>query len=392
MNDSPGHFFLIAGEPSGDILGARLMAAMRGKTDGDIAFSGIGGPRMIAQGLTPLFPMSELSMMGLAEVLPRIPYLLARIRQAASEIKRLRPAALVTIDAPDFSFRVAARVHAAGVPCIHYVAPSVWAWRPGRAARISHFLDHLLAVLPFEPPYFEAEGLPCSFVGHPAVEGGAGKGDGMAFRARHNIPPDRKIIVMLPGSRQGEVNRLLPIFVDALKRVQSNRPGMTVIVPVAPEMTAQVRGALAQSGFDSLVIEGDVEKFDGFAAAEVALAKSGTVTLELALAGVPAVIAYRINPITHAIVSRIVRGRFAGLPNVILGRELMPELLQDQCRPDRLAGELIRLLDDSKARNAQIAGAAEVRGLVSVPDMTPSEAAADIVLRVAREKAAIRDP
>jgi lipid-A-disaccharide synthase len=387
---TPPLFFLAAGEPSGDILGGRLMAALRRQTGDRIAFAGIGGPKMTEQGLESLFPMRELSVMGIAEIATKIPHLLGRIRQTADAVLKQKPAALVTIDAPDFSFRVAQRVGAGDIPRIHYVAPSVWAWRPGRAAKIAKCLDHLLALFPFEPPWFEVEGLPCSFVGHPAIEGGAGKGDGAAFRARHAIPADQKIIVMLPGSRHGELNRMLPVFVETLRRLEATAHTVSIVVPAPAHLAQHVSDALAGAGLRALVIQGDDEKFDAFAAATAALAKSGTVTLELALSGVPSVIAYRINRLTHAVASRIATGKYAGLPNVVLDRPLMPEFLQYTATPDALTGALVPLLTDSAARRAQVAGAAEVRRLLEVPGTTPSDAAAEVVLRVAREKQAQR--
>jgi len=387
MNGTNPLFFLLAGEPSGDLLGGRLMAALRERTGDRVNFAGIGGAHMIGQGLQPLFPMSELSIMGLAEVVPQIPHMLRRIRETVAEVERLRPAALVTIDAPDFSFRVARRARGLGVPLVHYVAPSVWAWRPGRAAAIAGFLDHLMALLPFEPPYFEKVGLPCTFVGHPAVEQGQG-GDGRRFRDKYGIPPDRKLILMLPGSRRGEVTRLLPPFVAALGLLRARGLDFKTIAPVGPHLVAQVAPVLAESGLDAAIVHGESEKFDAFAAADVALAKSGTVTLELALASVPTVIAYRINPLTHMIARRLITARFAGLPNVILDRELMPEFLQDDCRPDRLAAALEAILNDGPERRAQLEGMAKLGVSLAPPGLTPSHAAADVVLRVARDFAA----
>lgn len=382
MNAQTPLLYVIAGEPSGDVLGGSLMAALRARTGDAIRFAGIGGPKMIAQGLESLFPMTELAVFGLAEILPKIPHLKRRGEQTVADIARLRPAALVTIDAPGFALRVAERVKPLGIPLIHYVAPSVWAWKPGRAAKIAKYLTHLMALLPFEPPYFEKEGLPCTFVGHPAIEGMAGKGDGAAFRARHGIAPDRRVIVMLPGSRAGEIDRMLPVFTEALRRLQAGRGAFTIAVPVPAYLADKMRAGMAALGMDTVLITDDAEKFDAFAAAELALAKSGTVTLELALSGVPAVIGYRINRLTHFIAVRMTFGKYAGLPNVILDRPLMPELLQYDCTPERLVAELSRLLDDPAAREAQLAGGTEIRRLLSPGGMTPSEAAADVVLKV----------
>jgi lipid-A-disaccharide synthase len=374
--------YLIAGEPSGDLLGGSLMAALKRRTGDTVRFAGIGGPRMMAQGLEPLFPMTELAVMGLAEILPKLPHLMRRGGETVADIARLRPAALITIDAPGFALRVAERVKPLGVPRIHYVAPSVWAWKPGRAAKIAKYLNHLLALLPFEPPYFEKEGLPCSFVGHPAIEGPAGKGDATAFRARHGLAADQLVLIMLPGSRRGEVDRLLPVFIAALRRLQKGREPFIVAVPVPDYLHETVRAGLSGSGLKTVLLSGDTEKFDAFAAAELALAKSGTVTLELALSGVPAVIAYRVHPVSHFIARRLAVGKYVGLPNVILDRPLMPELLQRDCAPGRLAGELSRLLDDPAARQAQLEGGGEIRRLLSPEGKTPSEAAADAVLGV----------
>jgi lipid-A-disaccharide synthase len=382
MSETGLLLYMIAGEPSGDVLGGSLMAALRAKTGNAVRFAGIGGPKMIEQGLESLFPMTELAVFGLAEIVPKIPHLKRRGEQTVADIARLMPAALVTIDAPGFALRVAERVKPLGVPRVHYVAPSVWAWKPGRAAKIAKYLNHLMALLPFEPPYFEKEGLPCSFVGHPAIEGMAGKGDGAAFRTRHGIAPDRRVLVMLPGSRAGEIDRMLPVFIEALRRLQVGRGAFTIALPVPAYLVDTVRAGMAGAGLDAVLITGDAEKFDAFAAAELALAKSGTVTLELALSGVPTVIAYRINPLTHFIAVRMTFGKYAGLPNVILDRFLMPELLQYDCTPDRLVTELSRLLDDPAARETQLSGGKEIRRLLSPEGMTPSEAAADVVLRV----------
>jgi len=382
MSDARPLLYLIAGEPSGDLLGGSLMAALKRRTGDAVRFAGIGGPRMMAQGLEPLFPMTELAVMGLAEILPKLPHLMRRGRETVADIARLRPAALITIDSPGFALRVAERVKPLGVPRIHYVAPSVWAWKPGRAAKIAKYLNHLLALLPFEPPYFEKEGLPCTFVGHPAIEGQAGKGDGAAFRARHGLAPDRRVVIMLPGSRVGEIDRIMPVFQEALRRLQQGRAPFTVVVPVPDYLAGKVRAGLDGSSLETILLTGDAEKFDAFATAELALAKSGTVTLELALSGVPAVIGYRINRLTHFIAVRMTFGKYAGLPNVILDRPLMPEFLQYECTPERLVAELSRLLDDPAARRAQLEGGSEIRRLLSPEGKSPSEAAADAVLRV----------
>ena len=374
--------YLVAGEPSGDVLGGRLMAALRRLSGGTMRFAGIGGPHMAEEGLASLFPMAELSIMGLTEVLPHIPRLLGRIRQTVTDVATRRPAALVTIDSPGFTFRVARRLKGTGIPLIHFVAPTVWAWRPGRAREIARFLDHLMVMLPFEPPYFEAVGLSCTFVGHPVVESGAGKGDGDAFRKRHGIAADTPVICVLPGSRRGETARLMPVFADTLALLAKRQPGLTAVVPTVATVAADVTAAAAGWPVPAVVVEGDVEKYDAFAAAAAALAASGTVALELAMAGTPTVIAYRVNPLTAWLAKRLIRIRFANLVNLVMDREVVPELLQENCRPDRLAAAATHLMDDTAARETQVAAAGEAMSRLGLGGPSPSERAALAVLDV----------
>ncbi|AWU93490.1 lipid-A-disaccharide synthase [Azospirillum ramasamyi] len=379
--------FLIAGEPSGDALGARLMAAAKRLTGGKVRFVGIGGEKMTAEGLVSLFPMGELTLFGIFELLPHLPNLIRRIDQTVAEIVRLRPDAVVGIDSPGFTVRVAKKVRAAepAIPLVHYVAPTVWAWKPKRAAKYAAIYDHLLAVLPFEPPYFEKEGLACTFVGHSVVEGGAGKGDGGAFRERHGIAPDERIVAVLPGSRKGEVSRLLPDFRATLELLRPAHPNLVAVVPTVATVRDRVAAAIADWPLRTLLVEGDAEKYDAFAAAEAALAASGTVALELALARLPTVIAYRLNPVTVALYRRLIQVKYVNLVNLMLDRMLVPELLQKDCRPDRLAAELRRLLDDPAARQTQIDGVAEVARWLGQGDTPPSERAARAILDLVEE-------
>lgn len=380
--------FLIAGEPSGDALGARLMAAAKRLTGGKVRFVGIGGEKMTAEGLVSLFPMSELTLFGIFELLPHLPHLIRRIDQTVAEIQRVRPDAVVGIDSPGFTVRVAKKVRAVelGIPLIHYVAPTVWAWKPKRAAKYAAIYDHLLAVLPFEPPYFEKEGLACTFVGHSVVEGGAGKGDGVGFRERHGIAPADRVVAILPGSRKGEVSRLLPDFRATLERLKAFHPTLVALVPTVATVRDRVAAAIADWPIRTILVEGDAEKYDAFAAAEAALAASGTVSLELALARLPTVIAYRLNPMTVALYRRLIRVKYVNLVNLMLDRMLVPELLQQDCRPDKLATELGRLLDDPAARQAQVAGVVEVARWLGQGETPPSERAARTILDVVAER------
>ncbi len=377
--------FLIAGEPSGDVLGGRLMAAL--KDIDDVRFAGVGGGRMADEGLSSLFPMSELSIMGLAEVLPHVPRLMWRINQTVAAIRECRPAAVVTIDSPGFNYRVAKRLKGQGIPMIHYVAPTVWAWRPGRARATATLFDHLLALLPFEPPYFDAVGLPCTFVGHPVVESGAEKGNGKAFRERHGIAPDAVSICLLPGSRLGEIKRLLPVFRDTVILLRAVRPSLRISIPTVPALSEAVKAAVQTWEIEPPVVIGENEKYDAFAASNVALAASGTVALELALAKIPTVIAYKINAATAWALRRLIKVRFVNLINIILGREAIPEMLQENCRPDRLADALERLLDDAMARNAQTSASEQALAQLGLEGPSPSHRAAETVMSVVAAQA-----
>lgn len=376
------HIFLIAGEPSGDALGARLMAALTRLTGGEARFSGIGGDLMAAEGLHSLFPMAELSHFGLLEVLPHLRSLMRRMDETTEAIVNGRPDVVVTIDSPGFTVRVArtVRERLPGVPLVHYVAPTVWAWKPERAAKFAKVFDHLLAILPFEPPYFEVEGLACTFVGHSVVESGAGKGDAGRFRARHGIVEGERLLCVLPGSRRGEVRRLLPLFGETLERLKHRHPTLVAVVPTVSGVRERVMSAVSGWPVRTLVIEGEQDKYDAFAASRAALAASGTVALELALARLPSVIGYRLHPLTAMIARRLIKVRYVNLVNLMLDRMLVPELLQEDCRPDRLAAAVDRLLSDPAARAEQIDGVAEVARWLGQGGEPPAERAARVVL------------
>jgi lipid-A-disaccharide synthase len=374
--------FLIAGEASGDVLGQRLMAALKKKTGGHIRFEGVGGALMQAEGLNSRFPMSELSLLGIAEIVPHLPRLLRRIRETVTAIKAERPAALVTIDAPAFCLRVSAKLAGTGIPRVHYVAPQHWAWRPGRARELKHATDHLMGLLPFEPDFFKGYGVDCAFVGHPVVEGGAGTGDGRAFRARHAIAADAPVLVLLPGSRRGEVTRLMPVFRAAIEKLAATRPGLQIVLPTVAHVAPLVRAQIADWAVPALVTEDAAEKFDAFAAATAALAASGTVALELALSGAPCVISYRIQPITGLLAKLLLTVEFVSLVNIVVGRLVVPELIQKNCTPEKIAGEVGRLLDDDGARALQRMGFKELADKLGVGGPSPSERAAEYVLGV----------
>ncbi len=374
--------YLVAGEESGDVLGARLMAALKAARPG-VAFAGLGGPRMQAEGLAPLFPQKELAIMGLLEVLPRLVQLRARLRQTIADILARRPAVLVTIDSPGFTLRVLRALSGHGIPRAHYVAPQVWAWREGRVKHFPGLWEALLCLLPFEPAFFARHGLEATFVGHPVLEAGLDRGDGARFRAAHGLAPQARAVIVMPGSRRSEVGRLLPVFGETLRRLSARVPGLVPVVPVAHSVSETVRAATAAWPVRPILVTETAEKHDAFAAADAALVKSGTSTLELALAGVPMVVAYRVNPLSAAIARRLVKVRFVGLVNLLAGREVAPELIQGRCTPPLLEAALGTLLTDPQAAAAQRMAFRDIAAGLSPPGMAPSAAAAAEVLALA---------
>jgi len=381
--------YIIAGEPSGDHLGARLMAALKAQTGGEVRFSGIGGPEMAKQGLSSLFPMSELTVMGLAEVMPRLPNLVRRISETARHILRIIPDVVVTVDAPDFSLRVAKKIRGKSIPLVHYVAPSVWAWKPGRAKKIAPILDHLMTLLPFEPPYFEREGLASTFVGHSILESDVAMGDGAAFRSRHNIDPVAKLLTVLPGSRHSEVKFLLPAIFDAINHLDYSN--LRVILPTVETLETEIKQAIAIwpeeiSKLVTIVI-GEEAKIDAFAASDAAIAASGTVALELAMARVPYVTIYKFNALTAVIARRLIKTPFANIINVLLDREVVPELIQEACRGDLIASHISLFLAGDDSAGIQVASFEDAISRLQDGDQKPSDRAAEVVLDVIEQHA-----
>ncbi len=369
--------YLVAGEASGDALGARLMAALRARR-ADIEFSGVGGEQMAVQGLVSLFPLRDLALMGLLEVLPRLRQLKRRLKQAGDDIAARRPDVVVTIDSPGFTLRLLKAIQPLGVKRVHYVAPQVWAWREGRVRHYPGLWDQLLCLLPFEPAFFARHGLPASFVGHPVLESGADGGDAARFRATHGIDPAARVMTVMPGSRRTEVSRLLPILGATLRGL----PELVPVVPLAGPVADVVREGTLDWPRRPVLVENERDKYDAFAASAVALTKSGTSTLELAMAGVPMVMTYRVNPLTAAIATRLFKVRYASIINLIAEREVIPELIQQACTPARLAAEARTLLDNTGAAEAQRSGCRMVLELLRPLDGMPSAAAAAGVLEV----------
>ena len=382
----PPLFFLIAGEPSGDEIGGRLIAALRDATGGELRLAGIGGEAMAAEGLKSLFPIEELSVMGLVEVVPRAAGIMRRMSQTADAIRRLAPDAVITVDAPAFASGVWRRLGGVDAALIHYVAPTVWAWRAGRARKLARKIDHLLALFPFEPPFFEAEGLDCTFVGHPGLEIEVAPGDGVDFRARHGIG-EGPVVGLLPGSRRGEITRLMPVLGDAIRRIAAAEPAVRAVIPAVPAYAARIREAAAAWPVPVAVSAERHERHAAMAACDAAIAASGTVSLDLALAGVPMVIAYRVNPVTASILRRMIRVRYATIVNLVLDRPAIPEFLQERCTGDRLAEAALKLLRDESARRAQREAAAAALAELRPGGARPSVRAAGAILDAVRRRA-----
>ncbi|TNC51130.1 lipid-A-disaccharide synthase [Rubellimicrobium rubrum] len=349
--------FILAGEPSGDRLGAAAMAGLR-ELRPDVTFDGIGGHAMTAAGLESRFPMSELSVMGLAEVLPRYFGLKRRLNEVIRRVIETRPDILLTIDIPDFGLRAARAVKQAApeIRCVHYVAPTIWAWRPGRALKLKGVVDQLLALFPFEPPLWEAEGVPCDFVGHPVVaEPPATEAEARLFRTAHGIG-DAPMVLALPGSRRGEVERLTVRFGEAIAQVAARRSGLRVVLPAARPVADLVRDLSGSWPVKPILLvpgedpESQATKRAAFRAADVALAASGTVSLELSAAGTPMVIAYDMAWLSWQVLHRIVRLDTVTLVNIVSESRTVPEFLGPACRPDLIAEGLLRVLAHPEAQ------------------------------------------
>lgn len=353
--------FITAGEPSGDKLGAALMAGLKALHP-DIAFEGVGGPLMEAEGLRSLYPMDDLTAMGLVEILPKYRFFLRRIDETARAVLAAQPDVLITIDLPEFSLRVARKVkEASALRTVHYVAPSVWAWRPGRAAKMARMIDHVLALLPFEPPLMEAEGMDCDFVGHPIVaEPQATEAEAAAFRAEHGIAPDVPLILTLPGSRRSEITRLAGTFSQTLGLLKARHPDLVAVVPAAGSVADLVKEQMKDLPPGSLILDPRAlppdaalaRKRAAFRAADVALAASGTVALELAAAGTPMVVGHDMNWLTRTIMLRMLRVDSITLVNLVSGTTAVPEYLGLDCKPEALAAALEATLADASDQHA----------------------------------------
>ncbi len=380
--------YLIAGEPSGDLLGSRLMRALKKKTGGDVAFYGVGGETMEEEGLKPLFDIADLSIMGIMEVIPSIPKVLRHIKNTVEDIVRVQPDVVITIDSWSFSARVhkALRKKKLGIPQVHYVAPQVWAWKKKRARTMYKYIDHLLTLLPYEPKYFTSYRLPTDFVGHPVIESEALHADGAKFREKFNVPAGKRVVSVLPGSRKTEVSKLLPVFFDAVRELSKQNEDLFFVIPTVKTVAEAVKTAAKNSGLPIVVTETQQDRYNAFKASSAAIAASGTVALELAILDVPHIVAYKVSAFSAMLARHFLKIQFVNLSNILLGREIVPELLQERCVPGNIRNYIKGLLQKDDLYDKQIAGFKKVRELLGLGEQTPSENAADIVLQLCEKK------
>lgn len=384
----PLHLMLVAGESSGDQLGGQLMAALKIVAGDSIKLTGVGGPAMAAQGLTSLYPLKDTAVMGLREVVPRIPLILRRVREVTDVALATRPDAVVLIDSPDFNHRVARRIKRLDptIPTINYVAPQVWASRQYRAKAMARNFDLLLALLPFEPPFFEKYGLSTVFVGHPVIERARFITGGAALRTRLGIAPGAPLLCVLPGSRSSEIRFILPVFKDAVAEIAKRVPGLVTVLPTVPHVAPKVRAATADWPAPLHLLANEADKYAAFDAANAALAASGTVTTELALARTPMAVAYRVGGLTYTLAQVLFRFKYFALVNLLLDREAVPELLQHKATPQALADAVVPLLTDKAAAATQTKSLDEVAKLLGEGEESPSLRAAHAIVDFVRAK------
>ena len=370
--------YLVAGEASGDVLGSRLMGALKA-ADPTTRFAGVAGPRMLAEGMESLFPMADLAVMGLVEILPRIRTLRRRMLSVVADIAARKPDVVVTVDSPGFGLHVLRRIKPLGIKRVQYVAPQVWAWREHRVKTFPGLWDELLCLLPFEVGYFARHGLHARFVGHPVLQSGADAGDGGRFRARHGLAESAPVLILMPGSRRSEAPRLLPVFGRTLALLKVEQPDIVPVVPVSHAVADLVQAATATWPIRPVIVTDVDDKHDAYAAASAALTKSGTSTLELALAGVPMAVTYRVNPVSAAMARRMIRVPHVAMVNLLAGREIVPELLQERCNPATLAATVLSLMRDASAAQAQRDATRAAVATLRPPGGNPSQAAASAV-------------
>ena len=373
--------FLIATEESGDRLGSALMKVLRQRLGDDVSFEGIGGSTMAAEGLVSLFPIDALSIIGFAAIPKKLPMILRRLAEATDAVLKAAPDILVIIDSPDFTHRVARRVRrrAPGIPIVDYVSPSVWAWRPGRARAMRGYVDHVLGLLPFEPEvHRRLGGPPCSYVGHPLIEQIASLRPDAEEQARRDAQPP--VLLVLPGSRRGEIRHHMAIFGAALGLLQKQGVAFDLILPTMPHLEQSIAVALKDWPVQPRVVVGEIDKRAAFRIAHAALAKSGTSTLELAISGVPMIAAYKGGNVEAWIARRVIRSASVILANLVVGENVVPEYIQQDCTPENLAPALRDVLADTPLRQRQVEAFASLDTIMATGKTSPSIGAAEIVI------------
>jgi lipid-A-disaccharide synthase len=379
--------FVVAGEHSGDLLGGKLLSALRRKSQGaEFAFKGVGGEHMCAEGLETIFPIEDVAVMGPAAIIARLPTLVRRVYRTVDAALAFNPDLLLIIDSPEFTHPIAKRVRQRrpDIPIVDYVSPSVWAWRPGRARKMRPYVDHLLALLPFEPAaHARLGGPPCTYVGHPLIERAAWI-DGLeteSLRARLDLTPGLPVLVVLPGSRPSEVARLMEPFGEALREIRQKVGPMEIILPAVPSVRPLIQEALVTWPQQPYLVDGEEDKFRAFKLANVALAASGTVTLELGVTGTPMVVAYRVDAVA-ARLRFLLKVPSVVLANLVLGENAFPEFIQEDCTPGKLGEALLPLIGDGPERRRQLAALGRIRENMFLAEGTPSDKAADVVMRI----------
>ena len=375
-------YYLIAGEPSGDSLGARLIQALRRK-DKKAEFYGVGGESMQAEGVKSLFNISDLAVMGLAEVIPSIPRVLRHINETVADIQKVRPDVVVTIDSWSFSARVHKKLRQLklNIPQVHYVAPQVWAWKKKRARTMYKYIDLLLTLFPQEPKYFTPYNLQTEFVGHPVIESEVVNGVKGDFKKRHHIPEENRLLLVLPGSRHNEVERLLPTFLEVVRQLHERYNDFSFVIPTVSTVVAQVKEMVKQSGLPIEIVEGTKERHDAFKSGDVAIAAPGTVALELAIVDVPHIIAYKVPKLTEWLARHFIHIQFVNLSNILLGKEVVPELLQQDCTVEKIMYYVEQFMKHKPVYNQQMDGFEKVRKLLGMGQQTPSDNAAEAIIR-----------
>ncbi|MFI4973410.1 MAG: lipid-A-disaccharide synthase [Caulobacterales bacterium] len=383
---------LVAAEASADALGAGLARALKAKMGAQaVTFVGVGGAQMAAEGVASPFDIADLSLVGLFEIAGAVPRTLARLEETVRLAEAEHPDVVVLIDSWGFMWRVARRLklRAPGALRIKYVAPQVWAWGPGRARTVAKLFDRLMTLFAFEVPYFEAEGIAAACVGNPTLSRDFSRADPARLRSAFGVAPDAPILLVLPGSRPGEIKRILPVFEDAAIRLTNDRPDLQIVIPAAPTVAAAVKARVARWPFRAHLVEGEPDKLAAMRAATLALACSGTVTTELAVAGCPMLVGYRGHPATALVVRMVLRTRFFTLLNLAADQEIAPEFLQERCNGREIAAAAAALLDDPSRRQAQAEAQRAALTKLGLGVADPFAAAADAVIDAARERGLI---